>query len=130
MLEPANVDVHSMTGSERVKGCLGFSPSDGSRPFDIRGTADSSTPRPKGVRDIFGNRAPGYLDLARVVLLSGKEGSHKIYLHNGVWADLVLVKDKGGYRNLEWTFPDIRTGHYNDFFLQIRAEFKKEKSSG
>ena len=76
------------------------------------------------------NLDPGYLDLSRVVLLSGKEGSHKIYLRNGVWADLVLVKDKGGYRNLEWTFPDIRTGHYNDFFLQIRAEFKKEKSSG
>ena len=82
----------------------------------------------KGKRRI--NLDPGYLDLSRVVLLSGKEGSHKIYLRNGVWADLVLVKDKGGYRNLEWTFPDIRTGHYNDFFLQIRTEFKKEKSSG
>ena len=82
----------------------------------------------KGKRRI--NLDPGYLDLSRVVLLSGKEGSHKIYLRNGVWADLVLFKDKGGYRNLEWTFPDIRTGHYNDFFLQIRAEFKKEKSSG
>ena len=82
----------------------------------------------KGKRRI--NLDPGYLDLSRVVLLSGKEGSHKIYLRNGVWADLVLVKDKGGYRNLEWTFPDIRTGHYNDFFLQIRAEFKKENSSG
>ena len=82
----------------------------------------------KGKRRI--NLDPGYLDLSRVVLLSAKEGSHKIYLRNGVWADLVLVKDKGGYRNLEWTFPDIRTGHYNDFFLQIRAEFKKEKSSG
>ena len=81
----------------------------------------------KGKRRI--NLDPGYLDLSRVVLLSGKEGSHKIYLRNGVWADLVLVKDKGGYRNLEWTFPDIRTGHYNDFFLQIRKEFKKDKSS-
>ena len=81
----------------------------------------------KGKRRI--NLDPGYLDLSRVVLLSGKEGSHKIYLRNGVWADLVLLKDKGGYRNLPWTFPDIRIGSYNDFFLQIRKEFKKEKSS-
>ena len=80
----------------------------------------------KGKRRI--NLDPGYLDLSRVVLLSGKEGSHKIYLRNGVWADLILLKDKGGYRNFPWTFPDIRTGHYNEFFLQIRAEFKKEKS--
>ena len=80
----------------------------------------------KGKRKI--NLDPGYLDLSRVVLLSGKEGSHKIYLRNGVWADLVLLKDKGGYRSLPWTFPDIRTGCYDDFFLQIRSEFKKEKS--
>ena len=78
----------------------------------------------KGKRRI--NLDPGYLDLSRVVLLSGKEGSHKIYLRNGVWADLVLLKDKGGYRNFPWTFPDIRTGRYDDFFLQLRAEFKKE----
>jgi len=76
------------------------------------------------------NLDPGYLDLSRVVLLSGKEGSHKIYLRNGVWADLVLLKDKEGYRNFSWTFPDIRTGCYDDFFLHLRAEYKKEKSSG
>ena len=82
----------------------------------------------KGKRRI--NLDPGYLDLSRVVLLSGKEGSHKIYLRNGVWADLVLLKDKGGYRNFPWTFPDIRIGRYDDYFSQLRAEFKKEKTSG
>ena len=80
----------------------------------------------KGKRRI--NLDPGYLDISRVVLLSGKEGSQKIYLRNGVWADLVLLKDKGGYRNFPWTFPDMRTGCYDDFFLRLRAEFKKEKS--
>lgn len=72
------------------------------------------------------NLDPGYLDLQRVVLLSGKEGPQKIYLRNGVWADLVLLKDKGGYRDLPWTFPDLRDGRYNDFLLQVRAEFKAE----
>tara|TARA_B100001123_G_C14702373_1_gene785813 strand:+ start:30 stop:548 length:519 start_codon:yes stop_codon:yes gene_type:complete len=76
------------------------------------------------------NLDPGYLDLSRVVLLSGKEGSHKIYLRKDVWADLVLLKNKGGYRSFPWTFPDIRTGRYDDFFLQLRAEFKKERSLG
>ena len=74
------------------------------------------------------NLDPGFLDLHRVVLLSVKEGPQKIYLRNGVWADLVLLKDKGGYRDLPWTFPDLRDGRYNDFFLQVRAEFKAEKS--
>ena len=74
------------------------------------------------------NLDPGYLDLHRVVLLSGKEGAQKIYLRNGVWADLVLLKDKGGYRDLPWTFPDLRNGRYNDFFMQVRAELKAEKN--
>jgi len=74
------------------------------------------------------NLDPGYLDQKRVVLLSGKEGPQKIYLRNGVWADLVLLKDKEGYRSLPWTFPDLRDGRYNDFFLQVRTELKAEIS--
>jgi len=74
------------------------------------------------------NLDPGFLDLHRVVLLSGKEGPQKIYMRNGVWADLILLKDKGGYRDLEWTFPDLRDGRYNNFFLKVRSEFKFENS--
>ena len=72
------------------------------------------------------NLDPGYLDFHRVVLLSGKEGPQKIYLRDGIWADLVLLKDKGGFRELAWTFPDLKDGCYNDFFMQVRAEYKAE----
>jgi len=72
------------------------------------------------------NLDPGYLDFHRVVLLSGKEGPQKIYLRDGIWADLVLLKDKGGFRELAWTFPDLKDGFYNDFFMQVRAEYKAE----
>ncbi len=75
------------------------------------------------------NLDPGYLDLKRVVLLSGKEGPQKIYLRNGVWADLVLMKSKGGYREMDWTFPDLRGARYDDFFLKVRADFKIELKS-
>ena len=75
------------------------------------------------------NLDPGYLDFHRVVLLSGKEGAQKIYLRNGVWADLVLLKNKGGYCKLDWTFPDLRDGCYNDFFLQVRKHLKAEINS-
>ena len=30
--------------------------------------------------------------------------------------------------DLVWTFPDLRDGRYNNFFLQVRAEFKTEIS--
>jgi len=75
------------------------------------------------------NLDPGYLDFHRVVLLSGKEGPQKIYLRDGIWADLVLLKERGGYRELTWTFPDLKDGRYNDFFMQVRAKYKAEIKS-
>ncbi|MGY8697599.1 MAG: DUF4416 family protein [bacterium] len=75
------------------------------------------------------NLDPGYLDFHRVVLLSGKEGPQKIYLRDGIWADLVLFKERGGYRELAWTFPDLKDGRYDDFFMQVRAEYKAEIKS-
>jgi len=74
------------------------------------------------------NLDPGFIDLHRVVLLSRKEGPQKIYIGHGVWADLVLLKNKEGYRKFSWTFPDLRDGRYNDFFLKVRSEFKFENS--
>ncbi|MEC9361362.1 MAG: DUF4416 family protein [SAR324 cluster bacterium] len=47
-------------------------------------------------------------------------------MRDGIWADLVLLKDKGGFRELAWTFPDLKDGFYNDFFMQVRAEYKAE----
>ena len=72
------------------------------------------------------NLDPGYLDFHRVVLLSGKEGPQKIYLRSGIWADLVLLKERGEYRELAWTFPDLKDGRYDHFFMQVRAEYKAE----
>ena len=71
----------------------------------------------------------GYLDFHRVVLLSGKEGPQKIYLRDGIWADLVLLKERGGYRELTWTFSDLKDGRYDDFFIKVRAKYKAEIKS-
>ena len=72
------------------------------------------------------NLDAGYLDLHRVVLLSHKEGPQKLYLREGVWADLVLQKTKGGYASFPWTFPDLKTGQYDDFLLEVRADYKRQ----
>ena len=72
------------------------------------------------------NLDPGFLDFHRVVLLSRKEGPQKIYLRDGIWADLVMLKKKGGFRELALTFADLKDGCYNDFFMQVRAEYKAE----
>lgn len=55
------------------------------------------------------NLDPGYLELAKLVLASTKDFSHRIYLGKGIYAELTLFYRSGAFRPLEWTYPDYRT---------------------
>lgn len=52
------------------------------------------------------NIDPGYLLAERLVLASGKNYAHRIYLSAGIYADLALVYRDGDYQPLPWTYPD------------------------
>ena len=76
------------------------------------------------------NIDPGYIDYMKVILASAKYGPHKIYLKNGIYADLTLIYSKGGYSPFNWTFPDFKTNLYHNELLEIRNIYKKQISSG
>jgi hypothetical protein len=69
----------------------------------------------------------GYIDYFKVVLASFKEGPQKIYLGDGVYADMVLMYQNGEFAVLPWSFPDIRTGRYMEDFTEIRKIYKEER---
>ena len=75
------------------------------------------------------NLDPGYLDLHKVVLLSGKEGPQKIYLGDGIWLDLNLIRKAGRFEALPWTFPDLRESRYHSFFERVRENLKLDLKS-
>ena len=75
------------------------------------------------------NLDPGYLDLHKVVLLSGKKGPQKIYLGCGIWADLNLIRKAGRFEALPWTFPDLRESRYHSFFEMVRKNIKLDLKS-
>ena len=64
------------------------------------------------------NIDPGYIALERLVLATGKNYVHRIYLGRGIYADLTLVYVRGGFRPLPWTYPDYADpdviGEFND----------------
>jgi len=70
------------------------------------------------------NLDPGYVDLLKVILASWKTGMHKIYLSRGVWADPVLIYSDGRFNCQDWTFPDLKSGSYDGFFMEARRLFK------
>jgi hypothetical protein len=52
------------------------------------------------------NLDPGILSEERLILATGKNYIHRIYLREGIYADLTLIYQKGAYRPLPWTYPD------------------------
>jgi hypothetical protein len=68
----------------------------------------------------------GYLDHNKIVLASLKAAGQKIYLGQGVYADLIARWRDGAYHPFEWTFPDFRDGRYNDFLCQIRTAYLRQ----
>jgi hypothetical protein len=67
------------------------------------------------------NIDPGYLSLENVVLSTGKQFTHRIYLSHGVYADLNLVYEHNSFRSLPWTYPDYAHTDFIKFFNWNRA---------
>lgn len=75
------------------------------------------------------NLDPGYMDYDKVVLASTKYNGQKIYLDFGIWADLTLHFEKDTFHPYPWSFPDFKTGMYNEVFLQIRKRYKMQRKA-
>jgi hypothetical protein len=72
------------------------------------------------------NLDPGYLDPDKFVLASAKYNGQKIYLADGIWADLTLHYEKGHFSAYPWSFPDFRSGAYEKAFLRMREIYKSQ----
>lgn len=69
------------------------------------------------------NIDPGYLLYERFVLATGKNYSHRIYIGDGIYADLTLVYRQGAYQSLPWTYPDYAGAAMGEFLMQVRQAY-------
>ncbi|MCX5666334.1 MAG: DUF4416 family protein [Candidatus Omnitrophica bacterium] len=75
------------------------------------------------------NIDPGYIDMAKLVLLSTKDYSHRIHIGNGIFAEVTLhYKDKR-FNFWPWTYPDYKSEEYTSVFGKIRDIYKSEKGA-
>ena len=79
---------------------------------------------PQGQRRV--NIDPGYLDLAKIVLASTKDHSHRLYIGDGIFAEVTLRYRQHAFQSWEWTYPDYRVPATLTFFHQLRELYKRQ----
>jgi hypothetical protein len=79
--------------------------------------APSGTPR----RPL--NLDPGYVTSAKLLLASTKDFAHRIYLRDGIFAEITLNFRAGKWLNHMFTFPDFKSGRYDAFLKKVRDHY-------
>ena len=74
------------------------------------------------------NLDPGCVDPARLVLATTKDHAHRIYLGQGIYAEITLNYLGGRFQPLPWTYPDYRTAPYLEFLTQVREDVVQQIS--
>ncbi len=73
------------------------------------------------------NIDPGYVTESKLVLATTKNYSHRIYLRDGIYAEVTLIyRKKEGFVPLQWTYPDYTTEVALNFFNRVREELKRD----
>ncbi len=66
------------------------------------------------------------MSLAHFVLASTKPSAHRVPLASGIYAEVELLYEHGGFRPVEWTYPDYRSEEYRGLLEHIRGLFKAQ----
>ncbi len=79
--------------------------------------------RPDGTRRV--NVDPGLLTLHSLVLATAKGYSHRVYLGEGIFAEVTLLFRDGEFRPLPWTYPDYAQEEVRRFMMRARGWLKR-----
>lgn len=80
--------------------------------------AGYSEPRPL-------NLDPGYMSQAKLVLATIKDRDHRIYLRDGIFAEVTLNYVGKQWHHHRWSYPSYRTEAVAEFASSCRTELRK-----
>jgi hypothetical protein len=72
------------------------------------------------------NIDPGLLSLSSLILASTKNYAHRIYLGQGIYAEITLIYKNHRFNALDWTYPDYQEDSALEFFQRARAILQEQ----
>ena len=76
------------------------------------------------------NIDPGFISLAKLVLFTTKDYSHRICMAKDVFAEVTMRYEHDTFVPWPWTYPDYKEERIRQFFEQIRKEYFERISRG
>jgi len=70
------------------------------------------------------NLDPGYITLNKYILASTKNGPSRIYLNQGIYAEITLRFINKSFIPCEYTYPNYKTNEYIYFLNSVRQKYK------
>lgn len=72
------------------------------------------------------NLDPGYMEMGKFILATTKNFTHRIYLFDGIYAEVTLMFQKKKFCDLPWTYPDYRSDIYKKYLYEIRNLYRQQ----
>ena len=70
------------------------------------------------------NLDPGYITLDKYILASTKDGPSRIYLNQGIYAEITLRFINKSFVSCEYTYPNYKTNEYINYLNSVRKKYK------
>jgi hypothetical protein len=78
------------------------------------------------------NLDPGYISEAKLVLATTKDRDHRLYMSDGIYAEVTLHYRSKTWCSSRWTYPDYQRDDFQDFFtrcrLYLRDRYRQSRS--
>lgn len=72
------------------------------------------------------NIDPGYITEAKLVLATTKDRDHRIYLQQGIFAEVTLHYHDRQWQGDRWTYPDYQRADFQEFFTECRQRLRQK----
>jgi hypothetical protein len=76
------------------------------------------------------NLDPGLLSLGKFQLATTKDQAHRIYLRDGIFAEVTLRFQAGAFEPWPWTYADYREPHVRGYLKELRDFYRRRLAEG